>query len=146
MDFRRLSGDLAYEGAWSVTTSDTVNRSRIPREWEVTAETLLALLDGAIFANAIRRNGKPCRIHLPDDPKSRTAIVDAHLRGNPSTLEFQAEGRDPWREKVDPVALSAFCPAADGRCRWLGIDLDAADHGAGGLFDPKKNFFPLDRA
>ncbi len=102
----------------------------------VAAPLLLALLDGATFANATRRSGKPCRIRLPDDPESRTAIVDAHLRGAPSTLTFHANGHTPWREQVDAVALAAFCPAADGRCRWVGIDLDAADHGATGLVDP----------
>ncbi len=102
----------------------------------VAVRLLLALLDGATFANAMRRNGKPCRIRLPDDPESRTAIVDAHLRGAPSTLTFHANGYTPWREQVDVVALAAFCPAADGRCPWVGIDLDAADHGATGLVDP----------
>ncbi len=102
----------------------------------VAAPLLHALLDGATFANAARRSGKPCRIRLPDDPESRTAIVDAHLRGAPSTLTFHANGHRPWREQVDAVALAAFCPSADGRCRWLGIDLDAADHGATGLVDP----------
>ena len=81
----------------------------------VAAPLLLALLDSATFANAMRRNGRPCRIRLPDDLESRTAIVDAHLRGAPSTLTFHANGHTPWREQVDAVALAAFCPAADGR-------------------------------
>lgn len=102
----------------------------------VATPLLLALLNGATFANATRRSGKPCRIRLPDDPESRRALVDAHLCGAPSTLTFHANGHTPWREQVDAVALAAFCPAADGRCRWVGIDLDAADHGATGLVDP----------
>ncbi len=100
------------------------------------AAILLALLDGAVFANALRRNGKPCRISLPDDLKARRALVSAHLRGAPATLTFHAEGREPWRERVDSVVLAAFCPAADGLCRWVGVDLDAADHGGSGLVDP----------
>ncbi len=100
------------------------------------ASLLLALLDGATFANAVRRNGKPCRIHLPVDLESRTALVGAHLRGAPSTLTFHADGLKPWREQVNAVALAAFCPAVDGQCRWVGIDLDGADHGAIGLVDP----------
>lgn len=102
----------------------------------VTIELLLALLDGATFANAIRRNGRPCRIRLPIDEGSRRALVGAHIRGAASTLTFHAEGRDTWPEPVDAVALAAFCPAPDGRCRWIGIDVDAADHGEGGLADP----------
>ncbi|MEK6675989.1 MAG: hypothetical protein AABZ47_10090 [Planctomycetota bacterium] len=102
----------------------------------IVTELLLALLDGATFANALRRCGKPGRIRLPDEPHSRRLLVDAHLSGDSSTLEFHAEGRQPWLERVDAVAFSAFCPAADGRCRWLGIDLDADDHGEGGLINP----------
>jgi len=97
---------------------------------------LLALLDGTTFANAIRRSGKPCRILLPDDPKSRTALVGAHLRGAPATLTFYADGHKPWPERVSAVALAALCPGEDGRCRWVGIDLDSADHGVTGLADP----------
>jgi hypothetical protein len=102
----------------------------------VATPLLLALLDGTTFANAVRRSGKPSRVRLPDDSEARSALVGAHLRGAPSTLTFHAEGREPWREQVDAVALAAFCPAADGRCRWMGIDLDAADHGERGLVDP----------
>lgn len=100
------------------------------------APALLALLDGAEFANAIRRNGKPCRIRLPWDSESRAALVRAHLSGSSATLTFHADGRQPWREHVDAVVLAALCPAADGRCRWVGIDLDGVDHGASGLADP----------
>lgn len=103
---------------------------------KIGAPILLALLDGATFANALRRNGKPCRIALPEYASARTALVEAHLRGEPGTLLFHAEDHEPWRERVNAVVLSAFCPARDGRCRWLGIDLDASDHGPGGLADP----------
>ena len=102
----------------------------------VATPLLLALLDGTTFANALRPSGKPSRVRLPDDSEARSALVGAHLRGAPSALTFHAEGREPWREQVDAVALAAFCPAADGRCRWVGIDLDAADHGERGLVDP----------
>ncbi len=100
------------------------------------ATILLALLEGATFANAVRSNGRPCRIRLPDDPESRVALIRAHLSGAPSTLTFHAEGYEPWEERVDAVTLAAFCPAADGRCRWVAVDLDASDHGASGLCDP----------
>lgn len=97
---------------------------------------LLGLLDGATFANAMRRNGTPCPIRLPDDPGARAALVDAHLRGTPANLTFDADRHSPWDERVDAVSLATFCPAADGRCRWIGIDLDGADHGERGLADP----------
>ena len=99
-------------------------------------ELVFALLEGAEFANAMRRNGKPCRIRLPGDSDSRAALVRAHLRGTSSTLTFHAQGRKPWREPVDAVALATLCPGEDGRCRWVGIDVDAADHGECGLVDP----------
>lgn len=105
-------------------------------EDRVVASILLALLEGATFANALRRSAKPCRIRLPDDRESRMALVCAHLSGAARTLVFHAESSEPWTERVDAVVLAAFCPARDGRCRWVGIDLDAADHGPGGLSDP----------
>jgi len=100
------------------------------------AVILLALLDGAVFAGAIRRAGKPCRIRLPDDATDRERLVEAHVRGAPATLTYHADGHDPWQERVEAVALAAVCPAADGHCRWIGIDLDATDHGERGLADP----------
>lgn len=107
-----------------------------PNGDQVAASTLLALLDGAVFANATRRSGKPCRIRLPGDPAARGALVTAHLRGVPATVTFHADGHEPWREQVEAVVLAAFCPATDGPCRWVAIDLDGADHGNGGLVDP----------
>jgi len=100
------------------------------------ADLVLALLEGAEFANALRRNGKPCRVGLPHDPGARRSLVHAHLRGAPKTLTFVAKRYAAWQERVEAVALTAFCPGADGRCRWLGIDLDAGDHGERGLADP----------
>lgn len=102
----------------------------------IAVRILLTLLGGSTFCNAIRRNGKPCRIQLPDDPKARSELVRAHVSGEPSILEFHAEGSSPWMERVDAVDLAALCPDTSGRCRWLGIDLDASDHGDGGLVDP----------
>lgn len=102
----------------------------------IAADILLTLLEGATFANAVRRNGKPCRILLPEDVAAREARVVAHLRGAAADLEFRANNRDQWQEHVDAVVLASFCPGSDGLCRWLGIDLDAADHGPGGLADP----------
>jgi len=96
----------------------------------------LALLEGSTFANAMRRSGKPSRVRLPDDPDARSALVAVHLHGAPAMLTFHADGQEPWTEHVDAVALAAFCPAADGQCRWVGIDLDGADHGERGLLDP----------
>jgi len=102
----------------------------------IAIDLLLALLDGTTSANAIRNSGKPCRIALPTDPDARRALVDLHLRGEPSALTFRASGHKPWQEHVDAVSLAALCPGEDGLCRWIGIDLDAADHGASGLADP----------
>ncbi|MEK6798933.1 MAG: hypothetical protein AABZ12_08225 [Planctomycetota bacterium] len=102
----------------------------------VATSLLLALLDGATFANAMRRSGKPCRVRLPDDPDARSALVAAHLCGAPATLTFHADGHEPWRERVDTVVLAALSPGGDERCRWVGIDVDATDHGERGLVDP----------
>jgi hypothetical protein len=94
------------------------------------------MLDGAAFANAMRSSGKPCRIRLPEDPASRTKLVDAHIRGEASELTFIADGHQDWNEHVDAVVLASLCPGADGHCRWVAIDLDADDHGEHGLADP----------
>ncbi|MCC7291466.1 MAG: hypothetical protein IT449_05325 [Phycisphaerales bacterium] len=99
-------------------------------------ELLLSMLDGSEWASAVRPNGKPCRVRLPDAPDARMALVEAHVRGAPMTLTFHADGYQPWNERVEAVALIAYCPGSDGSCRWLGIDLDATDHGAKGLADP----------
>lgn len=97
---------------------------------------LLALLDGAIWATCVRNNGRPGRIALPSDPRQRDALVDAHLAGEPAKLRFHARGAPPWTESVRAVRIVAYCPADDGLCRWIAIDLDAGDHGARGLADP----------
>lgn len=106
------------------------------KQFDATSDCLLALLDGATFANALRRNGKPCRIRWPGDLESRRALIDAHIRGAGSNLTFVGDGHDPWQEQVDAVVLAAFCPGSDGLCRWVAIDLDATDHGKSGLADP----------
>lgn len=102
----------------------------------VIVDLLLAMLECSVFVNALRRNGKPCRIPLPEEAGACRSLVDAHLYGKPMTLTFLAEGREPWTERVDAVVLAAYCPRADGLCQYLVIDLDAADHGSSGLADP----------
>lgn len=102
----------------------------------VNGDLLLALLDGSEFANALRRNGKPCRIRLPEDADARQALVDAHVTGRSMSLTFFANGCEPWNEQVDAVVLAPFCPRTDGLCQFLVIDLDANDHGSTGLADP----------
>lgn len=100
------------------------------------SDLLLAMLVGSDFACAMRRNGKPGRIVLPPDAAERQRLIEAHLAGSPATLTFVAEGYGLWNERVSAVMLCAYCPASDGLCRWMVIDLDAADHGAKGLADP----------
>ena len=111
-----------------------------PGDWnvnpEITASMLLRLLAGATYANAFRRNGKPCPFRLPEQPEARREIVEAHIRGTPATVTFCAQGFEPWSERVEAVALSVFCPGCDQRCRWVAVDLDADDHGPRGLVDP----------
>jgi hypothetical protein len=99
-------------------------------------DTLLTMLEGASFANAVMPWGKPGPIQLPDDPHERGRLVDAHLGGEPADVLYSPRERLPQRVHVRRLALAAFCPATDGRCRWLGVDLDAADHGPRGLADP----------
>jgi hypothetical protein len=106
-----------------------------PSSWQ--RETLLALLDGADFANAMLPWGSPGPVRLPDTASERAALANAHLAGGPADVLYSPMDHDPERGHVDALALAALCPAADGLCRWLACDLDAADgHGAGGLADP----------
>ncbi|MFH0983389.1 MAG: hypothetical protein V2A79_17870 [Planctomycetota bacterium] len=101
------------------------------------AAVLLAMLDGCDLAGALMPWGKPGPIRLPIDPDERAALVDAHLCGAPADVVYSPAERAPESVRVDALALAALCPATDGGCRWLAIDLDAADgHGAGGLADP----------
>lgn len=102
----------------------------------VIVDLLLAMLNGSVFVNAFRSTGKPCRIRFPEDADARRVLVDAHVHGRSKVLTFLAEGCEPWTERVEAVVLAAFCPGADGLCRWVALDLDAADHGATGLADP----------
>ena len=74
----------------------------------VATSLLLTLLNGALFANATRRNGRPCRIHLPDDPEYRIALVNAHLRGTPMLLTFHASGCKPWQERAPSMLQTSW--------------------------------------
>lgn len=98
-------------------------------------DVLNRLLDGSAWAVAERANGRPGRIRLPEDPARRRELVRRHLAGEPATISFHAEGCEPWVERVERVQLAAYCPAADGCCRWVGLDLDGASHGSRGLAD-----------
>lgn len=106
------------------------SKSLVPR-------LLLTMLAGSKFANIVRMNGRPCRIQLPSAQNELDTLIRAHISGKPATLTFVAGGYRNWKEEVDAVALFAFCPRVDHRCGWMGIDLDAADHGLSGLVDPK---------
>lgn len=101
-------------------------------------ELLVELLDGSEFATAIRQNGKPGRFALPIDRDARRRLVDAHICGLPMRLTFHSAKGTSWTEIVRQVILAAYCPASDGLCRWAGIDLDATDHGNGGLVNPRR--------
>lgn len=99
-------------------------------------QTLLALLDGAAFATALRDSGRPGRLRLPDDSRKRAELVETHVSRGTTTLDFRASDA-AWRERVAAVVLAAYCPRADGACSWVAIDLDAASgHGPRGLADP----------
>ncbi|NLE57071.1 MAG: hypothetical protein GX616_01830 [Planctomycetes bacterium] len=99
-------------------------------------KTLLAILDGSTYANAAMPWGKPGPIRLPDDPGERRALVEAHVHGRPADVLYCPRGAEPERRHVDKLELAAFCPRSDGRCSWLGTDLDGPSHGPAGLQDP----------
>jgi hypothetical protein len=99
-------------------------------------DAVLAILDGATHANTTMPWGRFGPILLPDDPAERAALVDAHLAGGPADVLYSPAGSLPEAKRIDRLALAAFTPGADGLCRWLGLDLDATDHGPGGLADP----------
>ena len=69
-------------------------------------DILLGFLEGTTFVNALRRNGKPCRIRLPKDANYRAALVEGHLLGESVDLSFHAEDHEPWREQVNAVVLA----------------------------------------
>lgn len=102
-----------------------------------TLATCLKLLEGSSRASALMPWDKPGPIRLPDDPGERAQLVRAHLRGEPVTVTYCPEGKPPSEIDLPELRLFALNPGNDGLCRWLGIDLDAADgHGAAGLADP----------
>lgn len=99
-------------------------------------DLLLALLDGSTYASAIMCWGKPGPIRLPYDPSARRRLVEDHATGARATVEYAKTDSPERRETVSPLVLSGLCPTTDRLCRWVAIDLDAADHGSGGLLDP----------
>lgn len=99
-------------------------------------EFLLVMLDGATFANAIMPWEQPGPIRLPDNPGGRRDLIIAHIRGDRADVLYVPNDRPARLVYVFPLALAAFCPAVDGMCRWLAIDLDGPDHGDHGLQDP----------
>ena len=102
---------------------------------QVTTSLLAYMLEGSTHANALRRNGKPAPVWLPDSVEERTSLVKLHLQGKSRVLKFCPAGQRPWSCRVPAVVLAAFCPDVHSRCRWIAIDLDAADHGTKGLAD-----------
>lgn len=97
---------------------------------------LLALLEGQTHATAVMPWGKPGPIRLPDERAARSDLIAAHLQGTSATVTYTPADQASRRIALDSVVLAALCPGRDGRCRWIGIDLDAAgDHGQGGLAD-----------
>lgn len=96
------------------------------------------ILAGSTFATARVPWGehKPGPIRLPTDRDEFERLVGSHLLGHSATVEYCPADKAPSRERVSPAVLAGLCPAADGRCRWLGIDLDAGgddSHGPAGL-------------
>jgi len=95
------------------------------------------LLDGCSFASSIMPWVKPGPVRLPYTPGERARLVRAHLRGEPAKVTYCPEGKSPSEIDLPELRLFALAPGDDGMCRWLGIDLDAADgHGSDGLADP----------
>jgi hypothetical protein len=101
-----------------------------------TRETLLALLDGTEFANALMPWGRPGPIRLPDDAGARARLVDVHIAGEPADVLYSPNDREPETMHVEVLEMAAFTPDAIGLVHWLALDLDAADHGPSGLADP----------
>lgn len=102
-------------------------------------DLLLALLDGCDTANAAMPWGKPGPVFLPVDEDARRSLIRAHLEGKPANVLYIPEGQAEQSVDVAPLVLSSFCPASDGKVRWIGFDLDASDgHGEGGLVDPAR--------
>lgn len=109
------------------------------RPTHVQHEIINHVLAGSTFATARMPWGerKPGPIRVPTDRDEYERLIGSHLLGHGATVDYCPADREPSRVRVDPATLSAFCPAADGLCRWIACDLDAADgHGPGGLLDP----------
>lgn len=107
-----------------------------PSADQVLIELLLSLLDGSIYANALMPWRLPGPIRFPDDLPRRIALIEAHIQGAPCDVLYSPKDQPGRLVRVETLVLAAFGPAADGMCRWLAIDLDAADHGENGLRDP----------
>jgi len=95
--------------------------------------TLLRILDGSQFANAMMNWGSRGPIRLPDDPSE---LLHLHLSGAPAEVSFAPMHGTQQRKHVESLSLAAFCPAADGLARWVSVDLDGPSHGDAGLADP----------
>jgi len=101
--------------------------------------TLLAVLEGCTRAAASMPWGRLGPIRLPEEVSARHALVEAHVEGPSATVIYCPSGEAPRSLKLGAVVLYAYCPAADGLCRWVGFDLDAVhSHGAGGLMEPHR--------
>ena len=98
---------------------------------------LAKILEGSEYAAAIMPWGSFGPIRFADDSE-RCALIDAHLNGAPAAVTFAPIDKQPKRIRVDALQLGAYSPAADGRCPWLGIDLDGATHGSNALIDPDR--------
>lgn len=103
------------------------------------ALTILQLLDGAQCVN-VRLSGKApwCPAVWPSDPAERRQLIEAHLSGGSASVTLCPNGKSPKQTHIQELQLSAYCPASDGLCRWINIDLDGLTHGPKGLADPVK--------
>ncbi|GMU80954.1 MAG: hypothetical protein AMXMBFR47_08250 [Planctomycetota bacterium] len=94
------------------------------------------IIAGSRVCNAIMPRGHPAPIELPIDADELERLIGAHGGGFSATVTTSIANRAPKRVRVSPTLLAAFCPAADGLCRWVAADLDGTSHGPGGLADP----------
>lgn len=99
-------------------------------------ELLIALLDGSTHANAIMPWGLG-PIRLPEQLADRRDLVRAHLNGSAAQVEYSPRDKPPQIIEVRPLVLGVYSPGADGLCRSVAFDFDAAKgHGPNGLLDP----------
>lgn len=97
---------------------------------------LLELLEVSSHAGVMLPWGRPGPIELPDNEAERRELALAHIQGRQATVVYAPANTVPKRMTVDPLVLFAYAPASDGKCRWIGIDLDSCDgHGSSGLVD-----------